>query len=143
MTQKKQIRRCSALAVVFGFLSLWLLLPGAAAETMIQEGIQNDIPFASGGVGDEEQSRLRKMARQYNVKVVFAAMSGAYLMNAHLIVRNAQGRTVMDKDFGGPWVFMKLPRGDYDICADLNGIEKRRHITVGNRLEEVLFHWRK
>jgi hypothetical protein len=143
MTQKKKSRRCSPLAIALGFLSLWILLPGAAAGTMIQEGMHNDIPFAFGGVGDEKQCQLKKTAHQYNVKVVFAAMSGAYLTDVHLTVRDDQGRVVMDRNFGGPWVFMKLPQGTYDIGANLNGIEKRRQVTVGEKLKNVLFHWRK
>lgn len=142
MKKTEMNRRWWTFGIGLIVLSLWILIPAASAGAMLQQGTENDIPFVSGGVGDEEQCRLKEMAGDYNVKMVFAAMSGAYLTDVNVTIRNAQGQTVMDQDFGGPWVYMKLPPGTYDISADLNGIKKEQQVTVGGKLKKVLFHWK-
>lgn len=119
----------------------WTAMPVCSDGITIQEGVGEHIPFATGGIGQSEQDKLHKMAHQYNLKLVFAAMSGAYLTDVEVVIQNSQNQTVLDRRFSGPLVYTKLPQGSYQITASHHGLEKTRQVNVGTNLKEVLFHW--
>lgn len=135
-------------------LGLWfavaiLALPGwaPAADVELPVPIQkyNAIRFYSLGVGVEER---RQAPQLYPLKLVFKTDGGHMLCGADVTV-SARGNTVFRGSAeNGPWLFIDLPPGVYDVRALQDGKarsakgvvvskEKRRTVTMQWKTTEV------
>jgi len=100
------------------------------------------IPHVSGGIGEDSRAQLETMARDYNLKLVFALQSGNYVTDVQVIVADARGKPLLQAPSQGPWLFVSLPPGSYQITATLSGKAVKRTVTVGKaRLQTVDFRW--
>ena len=50
-----------------------------------------------------------------------AEANGAYVANVTLVVTDTAGKVVLTAEAVGPWVFAKLPPGDYRVVAGRAG----------------------
>lgn len=102
----------------------------------------SSVPYATGGVGTDEQEHLKTLEQEgYNLRLLFAEQgTGAYLADVGVMVRDASGRTVLDTLADGPALVAKLPPGHYEVTAERNGIRQTRTVTVG-RGGQVAFYW--
>ena len=74
--------------------------------------------YVSGGVGSDELHALHARRDQFSLWVVTAARpSGAYLADVRVQVTDAQHTVVFDQRLAGPWLFIELPPGRYEIQA--------------------------
>jgi hypothetical protein len=100
------------------------------------------LPYVSGGVGEESQQRLSARAGEFNVKLVFATKSGAYLSKVGVAIADAKGKKLLDATSEGPWFLMKLPLGNYQVVANYAGKALEQTIAVdGTALRTVDFRW--
>jgi hypothetical protein len=100
------------------------------------------ITYISGGVGDDELQNLQAMAKSYDLKLVFAAKSGNYLADTHVVIKDSQGKIVLETVSDGPWFLAKLPAGQYTITAITAGkpeIQKVAISPVGHTVH--YFYW--
>ena len=103
---------------------------------------QAQAPMAiSGGVTEEERERLSAMVQEYNLKVVLATRSGAYLADVAIVVRDGSGQPVVDAKADGPWVLARLPAGRYSIEGSANGTTVRKSVTLGAAQTRVDLRW--
>ena len=106
-------------------LSLFVLSNAAvsfSAETPAPPLMVKDyegIPYVSGGIGLDEREAMSEIASEYNLKIVFALKEGNYLADASVLIKNAQGRTVLDAVADAPWFYAKLPAGNYTVTATI------------------------
>jgi hypothetical protein len=54
------------------------------------------VTYVSGGAGTEEINRLRSMEKDFNLKMVFALTSGAYLAEVNVTIVDAANKVVLD-----------------------------------------------
>ena len=100
------------------------------------------LTYVSGGVGSESIDRLNALAGDFNLKMVFAATSGAYLSDVRVTIANASGTPLLETVSEGPWLLAQLPRGEYRIVANFAGHALQRQISVGAaKLMTVDFRW--
>jgi hypothetical protein len=112
--------------------------PVEATEAVSAEGS----PHLSGGVGKDEREQLEAAAKDYNLKLIFAQSSGAFVADIQVTITDAAGSTVVDATSNGPLFFAKLPAGDYRIEATYAGIAKNSSATVPGNGQSVLdFRW--
>src|SRR5215470_4806692 len=78
---------------------------------------QKGIDYISGGFGAEERDALSARESEYNLSLLFAAADGDYLGGADIQIKNAKGDTVLQTTAEGPWLFARLPQGDYTVMA--------------------------
>jgi hypothetical protein len=109
---------------------------------MINQGEMNGIRFMSGGVGLEERAAMRQMAVNYNTKFVFATLSGCYLADVKLTISGVGGKTLLDLTANGPWVYAKLPEGEYHVTAVVEGKKKVEKFAVGPKFQTLMFDWK-
>jgi len=104
---------------------------------------QAQVPVAavSGGVTEEERDRLNALAQDYNLKIVMATRSGAYLADVAVAVRDESGRPVLETRADGPWVLARLPAGRYSIEGSANGATVRKTVAVGPAQTRVDLRW--
>lgn len=126
-----------------------VLLIGAAslaplANASNDESVQtmNGVSYVSGGVGTASIDRLNSLAQDFNLKLVFALTSGAYLSDVKVTIADASGKTLLDATSAGPWLLAKLPAGNYQIVASFAGHAEKRSVTVGSeKLKTIDFRW--
>jgi hypothetical protein len=129
-----------------GFASVLLLcaalvpLANAAGDATVHT--TGGVSYVSGGIGVESIDRLNALAAQFNVKLVFALNSGAYVNGVQVAIIDAAGKSILKTLSEGPWLLARLPVGNYRIVATLSGQAQERQIAVGAaKLSTVDFRW--
>lgn len=125
------------------FFVLVLLGVGAPA---VQAQPDAPVPFISGGVGADERATMTHEAavQGYNLKIITAAVDGAYLAGIDVRIADHQGATVLHATMDGPWLLAKLPAGRYDVTVD-DGVRKqtRKVNIVAGAKREAIFRWQR
>jgi hypothetical protein len=86
--------------------------------------------YASGGVSIEELRAMHQRREGFSLWVITAARSGAHLANARVTIRDASQRVVFDGRLDGPWLFIDLPLGRYEVAATVGGQTQTRWSTI-------------
>jgi hypothetical protein len=125
-----------------------LLLASAAlvpvAYTADEEAVRSSggISYVSGGVGAASTDRLSALAKDFNLKLVFALKSGDYVSGVDVTIADAAGKTLLKAKSEGPWFLTRLPAGNFKIAATLDGKTETRTVAVGaEKLRTVDFRW--
>jgi uncharacterized protein YigE (DUF2233 family) len=133
---KSTILSCSIAAIFLGVASL------ASADNNAVVQNAGNVTYVSGGVGLESLDQLSSMSRDFNLKLVFALNSGAYLSGVQVAIVDNKGKTVLDTTSDGPWFMAKLPAGNYQVMATVAGKTDKRQVTVGtSQLKTVDLRW--
>jgi hypothetical protein len=121
--------------------SALLMAPaGAGSEEVVQTA--GGVSYVSGGVGTDSIDRLRSLAKDFNLKLVFALKSGDYVSDVKVTIGDAAGKTLLDTASEGPWFLAKLPAGSYRISATLAGNTVKRNIALdAAKLKVIDFRW--
>ena len=123
-------------------LSAAALVPVANASSDDSVQTAGGVSFVSGGVGKGSIDRLSSLARDFNLKLVFALKSGDYVSAVKVTIADAAGKTVLDTTSEGPWFLAKLPAGSYQVKATFEGNAVNRKITVdAAKLATIDFRW--
>lgn len=91
-----------------------------------------EYPVLSGGIGLDERQSMEAAARDYNLKLAFAAPNGEYFTNVQVAIASSGGKKVYEGTSDGPWFFIKLPPGRYTVAATMNGKTVHRNVRVPN-----------
>jgi hypothetical protein len=119
-----------------------LLASSASAKSDEVVHMPSGIVYVTGGVGSEAINLLKSMEKDFNLKLVFANTSGAYLSDVKVTIFDASGQVVLDATSEGPLLMAKLPVGGYRVYATLGGHPETRRITVAAKtLRIVNFRW--
>src|ERR1035437_1199244 len=112
----------------------------ANSDAVVQS--TGNVTYVSGGVGLESLDQLSSIAKDFNLKLIFALNSGAYLSAVQVAIVDAKGKTLVDTTSDGPWFMTKLPAGNYQVIATVAGKAEKRQITVStSQLKTVDFRW--
>ncbi len=131
-------RSCAALLLGIAMLLSFSNVHSADARVQTSGGIT----YVSGGVGDDSIAKLEALARDFNVKLVFALQSGNYVSDVKVVIADAKGKTLVDATSAGPWFLVKLPAGSYQVVATFEGKTVKRAVTAGKaKLQTVDFRW--
>ncbi|MCC6534713.1 MAG: hypothetical protein IT531_19375 [Burkholderiales bacterium] len=103
-------------------------MPGAAAPV---KEVRGDISILHGGIGEEDRAAMQRAGAEYNLQLTFAAAgNGAYLADVAVTIRAAAGSVVLDTVASGPWLYARLPAGQYTVSATANGQVQSRRIDL-------------
>lgn len=87
--------------------------------------------YITGGVSYEELRALHEKRDAYSLWVITAASkSGAHLANVLVTVRDSANNVVFNRRLDGPWLFIDLPLGRYQVEAAMNGTAQQRATTI-------------
>lgn len=122
------------------------LAAGAADSSLptIHPMTEGNITYVSGGFGIDERDALAAVAKDYNLKLVFAEQgTGAYLADVKVSIVGTKGQKVLDAVSNGPWFMARLPAGHYKITAAVEGksLVRKAAVTHG-RHTQLDFYWR-
>jgi hypothetical protein len=104
---------------VFGLMAVSNSFAMTSRQFMVQTS--HGIPYVSGGVCEEDRQSLRQMTKEDNLQLIFAAKDRDYLSDVTVRIADEKGREVLNTVAQGPWLFTKLPTGQYTIKATLRG----------------------
>jgi hypothetical protein len=124
-----------------------LSAPVAQAQTLPQARSQGSIEYVTGGVGKEEADALKQASGDYSLTLELASSgptpegrtTGAYVADALVVIRDAQGREILNTRTDGPLLLARLPAGRYTISADWNGVHKQTAIDLGGARRHIVF----
>ena len=118
------------------------LVPLASANSDAIVQTAGGVSYVSGGVGTDSIDRLSSLAGDFNLKLVFALKSGAYVSDVRVAIADAAGKTLLDTTSEGPWFLAKLPVGNYQIVATFAGNAVKRQVAIGGaKLRTADFRW--
>lgn len=87
----------------------------------------------SGGVGAESRAKIESVQKDYDLKLVFTGDQGMYLSGVGVDILNKKGETVGISQTEGPYLLVDLEPGTYTVKATVQGIEKKRNISVDGK----------
>ena len=88
-------------------------------------------PYVSGGVGSDERAALEERGKAFNVKLAFAEQRGPYLADVNVMIVDGKGAEILSLASAGPWFYIQLPPGRYNVKATYNGQTKEiRNLQV-------------
>lgn len=99
-----------------------------------------NVTVINGGVDLDQADRLRRMAPQYPLRVVFSVRDGNYAVADALVIRR-DGQPVAEVANAGPWVLVDLPPGRYTLAADFEGQSSERAFSVNRQGSGSTVHW--
>ena len=106
--------------------------PDAASTPEVR--FQNEIAYVSGGVGSDERETMRAMARRFNVRLnVVSARTDEALSDVDFSVADERGMLRLRVRTEGPLLYMRLPRGRYQITAAYRGAMHTLTIHAGTQ----------
>lgn len=126
--------RNTTLCVILAAVALTLLVRVAAQadDLGIVVRTQGEVRYVSGGVGLTERQTLKEIAarERMNLKLEFAEGNGAFLAALPVTITDASGVVRLRVKTDGPWLFVRLPAGDYTYRAERDGIAQAGSVTV-------------
>lgn len=110
-------------------LAAALQAQGAAAHAPVAHAV-GEMRYLSGGVGIDERDAMREQMEDYNLRLKFAAVGGAYLAKVMVRIEDPSGRRLLDAQSDGPWLFVKMPKGKYKLIVENGGISQAREVDL-------------
>jgi hypothetical protein len=97
--------------------------------------------FRCGGVGNEDQQRIKGEAAQHDMLLTFATSNGAYLADIDFEISKG-GQPVLRGRCDGPLMLVDVGgSGSYEVRASSNGREQRKTVTLGKKPATAVFTW--
>jgi hypothetical protein len=112
-----------------------------AAKSNASNGPQAEVPWLSGGVGDEAMAEMHKVSTDYNVHLLLTGPRGNYLAGVPFTVSRRNGNVMVSGVTEGPLLYLKLPAASYQIAVEIDGAWQTRRIqaSASGRATRVRF----
>lgn len=123
-------RSLALLAVALVCLPLFAAEPDAAAKENARSNPQAEIPWLSGGIGEEAREAMQREAGGYNVQAVFSSRKGNYLAAIPFAVLRPDGGRILSGVSAGPLLYLKLRPGAYQLSAQLDGVWQNKRFQA-------------
>lgn len=133
MATNTKTKRCGLLLLTLALQGLpaWSGEIGDAAKRNTVSAAQAELPWMSGGVGDEARDEMRKSGAAYSVHIVFSDREGGYLAAVPFSVMQRNGRELYAGVSSGPLLYLKLAPGSYLVSAKFDGVWHSKQIRAG------------
>ena len=114
----------------------------SAEEDLFKKNSERGIAFISGGVSQTEREILKERGKGYTLKLIFSSKKGEYLSNVIVKVLDQKNQTILLTVSNGPWLFIDLPNGIYEIEASFSSDRKEISRIKIERGKQKVFHLR-
>jgi len=109
----------TALALLARFATV--ALSAEAPIGIVKGQTEKGISYMFGGIGSEERELMKKEGKDYNLRLAFAQKTGQYVADVGLVIEDAKRTQILSITVSGPWFFIKLPEGTYNVKATYAG----------------------
>jgi hypothetical protein len=119
-------------AILLAFAQVCALALAQAPPAPVSPGSgKSAATFTCGGVGTDDQQKMKAAAGQYDLMLTFAASNGAYLADVDVEIRDSKGGVVLAAKCDGPIMLVDLPSpGSWRVTAQANGQARQKTITT-------------
>lgn len=129
-----ELKRSSTLLLILCAVALLIFgsVPASSNDVRTELRNQGGVYYLSGGIGIDQRDELLKVAsrEKMNVKLEFAQLDGAFLSSVKVTISDASGTARLNLTTDGPWLFVRLPAGEYRVRAERNGNVQTASVTV-------------
>jgi hypothetical protein len=133
----------AGMMLMFSTKSMAATMPeGEFAGTNIEKGSVNNVTYETGGVGLEERAAMQKSMKAYNVRLTFSTTKGAYVADIPVEIKTLKGKVVLTKASNGPWFWVNLPAGQYEVVASYDNKKEVHKIDVSKAPQRIKFSWK-
>ena len=113
---------------------------GAKLQETIPVYRTGTVIYFSAGVGLEERSAKYP---SFPLKLIFVAGPRAYLSQVSVTITDTQGKVRLEvprEQVTGPWLFVDLPPGTYDITAEGPGkAQVKERVTISAKEDKTVY----
>ena len=117
----------------------------ATAANLPPEMTQGSVKYVSGGIGIDEEQAMQAEMSKFPLSLEFAERASpkdVHLAAIGVKIQDRAGKTELDTIADGPFLFVQLPPGKYQITADRDGKTETRDVTIAaNKPERLFFEW--
>lgn len=134
----------SAAPFIIGLSALCIAAPMAhAAEEIVAVETVSSAPYMNGGIGKDEQDRIRGAAREFNLRMEFSeGKNNAFVTDVGLSVADLQGNPVFYLPSAGPMTNVRLPDGKYKVTATMDRHSEVQTVALAKgQPKSIFFHW--
>lgn len=120
------------LTLLLACLCLASLVAAASARAQVkgQDGMLG-VDYMTGGISEEERSAMDAAAAGYDLKLVFINSDRAYLSNVRVSIERQDDHEVMLQVVTtGPWLYVSLPGGSYEVTAAVGDVDQSIAVDV-------------
>jgi hypothetical protein len=92
----------------------------------------------AGGFGTDERQLMLEQSGKY-----FAEKAGIYMADTRVVIENEKGEEVLNMRAPGPWLYVQLPPGTYNVTASFEGNSKTIKNIPVSKSQQIsrIFHW--
>lgn len=145
MQMHKKIKRWMGFLVTVGFVVFCgqdiLAEPAGETSRIIRGKSDAGVAYMTGGIGIAEREAMERQGRDYNLKLSFSEKGGVYLTDVRVAVENRNGKEMINITTNGPWLYLQLPPGTYNVKTVYNGESQRienLRVTGADRVQRIL-----
>jgi hypothetical protein len=132
----------TALTLMYSAQSMAAKTPtGEFAGISVEKGNVNGVTYESGGVGIEERAAMDHSMQAYDLRLVFASTKGWDLGHVAVLIKTSDGTVLLSKESNGPWFWVNLKPGTYEVVASHNGDREVHKVNVAKTPQSVEFTW--
>jgi hypothetical protein len=129
--------------LMFSGKSMAAMMPsGEFAGIAIERGSANHVMYQTGGVGIEERAAMLKGVKDYSLKLIFATTKGLYLAAIPVQIKTPEGKVILSKESNGPWFWVNLPTGKYEVVASYKNLKRVLKVDMGITPQSVELAWK-
>ena len=143
MLRKRYLLLIASYLFTVTLLHTSYLIGSEVSPFIEEETTPQGISYMSGGIGLEERKTLSQLGREYSLKLVFALSTGEYLNGVRVEITDSKGERAIDAISSGPWFFVSLKDGSYQILVTAKNVTKSLsdiHIIEGEQ-KVIHIHW--
>jgi MFS superfamily sulfate permease-like transporter len=90
---------------------------------------RNGVTYVTGGIGEDEVRAFHEVAAKYNMRITLASKAGHYLSDVDVRITSGQ-RDVLVVRTEGPFLFVSVPAGRYQVSARDRHVTKTKQVVV-------------
>jgi len=122
---------------ILGMMLYILIYP--AEENVLKRKKTESITFLSGGLSQPERKNLEEMGKKYSLKLIFSDSRGEYLSEVTVTIFDQRGESILTVVSNGPWFFINLSSGTYDLEVSFRKNRKRiSQVKVEEKSQTVI-----
>jgi len=132
------MKRAPCLTLTIAMLAATSLSPtlraadtgSAGTVAAATRSVQNGVAYITGGVGSDEADAVRSVANQYSLRLTFVTSRGHFLSDVDVEIVGPSGASVLETRTLGPYLYVSLPPGRYQVAAHTAHARETRVVLV-------------
>lgn len=114
-------------------------------KSSLEKHVVGSVSYYSGGVGQDEASEMKQLAKNYPLEIVFVQKDTpkeSYIAAVKLQISDAKKNIVLDITTDGPIFLADLPAGKYLITAEFEQMVKINNVKINaKKHQRIVFLW--